>query len=189
MSTITNQHRHPRTHDCHHVCVHTQPIHLPRHELFFCGSERQALRFPGVWTHPCAGPAFEPNGTDGLVVCLVVCLVGCVCVCSRSTFPLFDLSRYLSDDLESCGGVFLSSWILALKMDSKLAPLILPEVQLIFGRSSDQQVPSSCFDLKFDLVCSSLAIGGSAPRGHRDCSCPIEYESANSHAQFNTSTE
>jgi len=78
---------------------------------------------------------------------------------------LLDLSRHLSDELKPCGGVFLNSWILALKMDSKLAPLILPDGPLIIGRSISQQVPSSCFDLKFDLVLISLAIGGTVPRG------------------------
>jgi len=74
-------------------------------------------------------------------------------------------------------------------MGNKLAPLSLPDGQLIFGRSSAQQVPSSCFALKFDLAFSSLAVRGTAPRGHRDCSCPIEYERANSHVQFDASPE
>ena len=53
-------------------------------------------------------------------------------------------------------------------MRYELEPLSLPGFQLIFGRGIAQLVPSLSCDLNFDLGCSSLAIGGSAPRGHQD---------------------
>jgi len=48
---------------------------------------------------------------------------------------------------------------------------------------------SSCCALNVDLGFNSLAIKGTAPRGHQDGSCPIEYERTNSHVQFTASPQ
>jgi len=73
-------------------------------------------------------------------------------------------------------------------MLNKIVSLSLPNELLMLGRNIAQLVPSAFLALKFDLAFNSLT-RGTAPRGHRDCSCPIEYERTNSHVQFDTSPE
>ena len=153
-----------RSWQCSYTYAHTQHIDLPLHELFFLRSQIQALRLEGIMTEPFAAVAFAQSVTLVRVVCLVVVLS----VCSRSTPPLLGLSRSLFDELEPCCGVFSGFWICALEMGYTLAPLSLPGFELNFGRTATQQVPSSSCALNFDLGLSSLAIGGSAPRGHSE---------------------
>jgi len=74
-------------------------------------------------------------------------------------------------------------------MLNKIVSLSLPDELLMLGRNIAQLVPSAFLALKFDLAFNSLTVRGTAPRGHRDCSCPIEYERTNSHVQFDTSPE
>ena len=153
-----------RSWQCSYTYAHTQHIDLPLHELFFLRSQIQALRLEGIMTEPFAAVAFAQSVTLVRVVCLVVVLS----VCSRSTPPLLGLSRSLFDELEPCGGVFANMWVCAFEMGYKMVPLSLPGFQQKFGRGLAQQVPSLSCALNFDLGLSSLAIGGSAPRGHRD---------------------
>jgi len=97
-----------------------------------------------------------------------VSLVVALGVCSRNTPPLPGVSRCLFDELEPCVGAFASFWVCACEIGYKLVPLSLPGFQHQFGRFIAQLVPSLSCALNFDLGCSSLAIRGSTPRGHRD---------------------
>jgi len=147
-----------------HTSAHTQYIDLPLHVMLFQISPNQVLRLEGIITEQFAAIAFAHSVIPDRIVSLVVVLL----VCNRSTLALPDFSRCLSDELSPCLGVFESFWVCACEMRYKLEPLSLPGFQRIFGRGLAQLVPSLSCDLNFDLGCSSLAISGSAPRGHRD---------------------
>ena len=147
-----------------HTSAHTQYIDLPLHVMFFQISQNQVLRLEGIITEQFAAIAFAHSVIPDRIVSLVVVLL----VCNRSTLAFPDFSRCRFDELSPCLGVFESFWVCACEMRYKLEPLSLPGFQLIFGRGLAQLVPSLSCDLNFDLGCSSLAISGSAPFGHRD---------------------
>ena len=60
----------------------------------------------------------------------------------------------------------MSEWIFEYEMEYELVLLSQRDGHVIFGRTLAEQMPSLSLDFNFDLVFSSLGIGGMAPRDH-----------------------
>jgi len=133
--------------------------------MLFQISQNQVLRLEGFITEQFAALVFAHSVIPGRIVSLVLVLL----VSNRSATALPDFFDYRFDELSPCLSVFASLWVCAYEMiPNKLEPLSLCSVELILGRGLAQLIPSLSGDFNFDTGCSSMAISGSAPRGHRE---------------------